>query len=464
MEGLTPRQEQVLEFIRASVRANGYPPTVREICAALDLSSPSTVHAHLANLERLGLIKRDPTKPRALDVVGDAAPAASAAARRSRRRRRADPRRGERRGARRRARASSAATTTTSCCACSGDSMIGAGIFDADLIVVHPQPDAPQRRDRRRRSRHRRRRGHHQALLPRGRHRAPAVPRTRTTSRSSSTPTRSSSSAESWGSCASYEYRASRHSRPVKPRRRRRRVPRRRARRPRRALPVVRRPLRARPRGRPVERRRHGELPDLRQRAQRRGAAAPARGAPMSGRVPPVPGRGRLRPGVRPSQPLAPSAGPAGVSGAGVVWPACSASRCSSSSSSWPCGPASASRTPATTAAIYSGTPYTVAAGDDLWTIAEAQYGGELDLRAAVYAIRDANDLETSVLQPGQSSHASVSRRLGRAPSARRGRATHAVYLRRVRDVAQPGSAPALGAGGREFKSRRPDQALRGRE
>ncbi|MGZ8634762.1 MAG: transcriptional repressor LexA [Solirubrobacteraceae bacterium] len=70
VQGLTPRQEQVLEFIRESVRANGYPPTVREICTELDLSSPSTVHAHLANLERLGLIKRDPTKPRALDVVG----------------------------------------------------------------------------------------------------------------------------------------------------------------------------------------------------------------------------------------------------------------------------------------------------------------------------------------------------------------------------------------------------------
>lgn len=70
MEGLTRRQEQVLEFIRESVRVDGYPPTVREICAELDLSSPSTVHAHLANLERLGLIKRDPTKPRALDVVG----------------------------------------------------------------------------------------------------------------------------------------------------------------------------------------------------------------------------------------------------------------------------------------------------------------------------------------------------------------------------------------------------------
>ena len=70
MEGLTRRQEQVLDFVRESVRINGYPPTVREICAELGLSSPSTVHAHLANLERLGLIKRDPTKPRALDVVG----------------------------------------------------------------------------------------------------------------------------------------------------------------------------------------------------------------------------------------------------------------------------------------------------------------------------------------------------------------------------------------------------------
>jgi repressor LexA len=74
VEGLTPRQEQVLEFIRESVRADGYPPTVREICAGLDLSSPSTVHVHLANLERLGFIRRDPTKPRALDVVQDIRP------------------------------------------------------------------------------------------------------------------------------------------------------------------------------------------------------------------------------------------------------------------------------------------------------------------------------------------------------------------------------------------------------
>jgi len=75
VEGLTKRQEQVLEFIRQSVRDDGYPPTVREICTALGLSSPSTVHAHLANLERLGLVKRDPTKPRALDLVSAYRPA-----------------------------------------------------------------------------------------------------------------------------------------------------------------------------------------------------------------------------------------------------------------------------------------------------------------------------------------------------------------------------------------------------
>jgi repressor LexA len=66
---LTARQEQVLRFIREFTRANGYPPTVREIGSELELSSPSTVHVHLGNLERLGLIRRDPSKPRALELV-----------------------------------------------------------------------------------------------------------------------------------------------------------------------------------------------------------------------------------------------------------------------------------------------------------------------------------------------------------------------------------------------------------
>jgi repressor LexA len=68
---LTARQKEILEFIRESVRLTGYPPTVREICTQLHLSAPSTVHAHLANLERLGYLRRDPSKPRALELVGE---------------------------------------------------------------------------------------------------------------------------------------------------------------------------------------------------------------------------------------------------------------------------------------------------------------------------------------------------------------------------------------------------------
>jgi repressor LexA len=66
---LTERQRQIFEFLTSYVEQHGYPPTVREIGEAVGLASPSTVHAHLANLERAGLIKRDPTKPRALELV-----------------------------------------------------------------------------------------------------------------------------------------------------------------------------------------------------------------------------------------------------------------------------------------------------------------------------------------------------------------------------------------------------------
>jgi repressor LexA len=71
---LTQRQQQVLDFIREAMRRDGYPPTVREICTQLHLSSPSTVHAHLANLERLGYLHRDPSKPRALELTGELRP------------------------------------------------------------------------------------------------------------------------------------------------------------------------------------------------------------------------------------------------------------------------------------------------------------------------------------------------------------------------------------------------------
>jgi repressor LexA len=67
---LTGRQREIFDFLSEYVRGHGYPPTVREIGEAVGLASPSTVHAHLANIERAGLIKRDPTKPRALELVG----------------------------------------------------------------------------------------------------------------------------------------------------------------------------------------------------------------------------------------------------------------------------------------------------------------------------------------------------------------------------------------------------------
>jgi repressor LexA len=65
---LTDRQRQIFDFLTKYVDGHGYPPTVREIGEAVGLASPSTVHAHLANLERAGLLKRDPTKPRALEL------------------------------------------------------------------------------------------------------------------------------------------------------------------------------------------------------------------------------------------------------------------------------------------------------------------------------------------------------------------------------------------------------------
>jgi repressor LexA len=68
---LTARQRQILEVIQANLRDRGYPPSVREIGEAVGLTSPSTVHNHLATLQRLGYLRRDPTKPRAIEVRFD---------------------------------------------------------------------------------------------------------------------------------------------------------------------------------------------------------------------------------------------------------------------------------------------------------------------------------------------------------------------------------------------------------
>src|SRR5687767_14809992 len=66
---LTKRQKEIFDFIRRYASRYGYPPTVREIGKAVGLHSSSTVHAHLSNLEKVGLLRRDPTKPRAIELL-----------------------------------------------------------------------------------------------------------------------------------------------------------------------------------------------------------------------------------------------------------------------------------------------------------------------------------------------------------------------------------------------------------
>lgn len=66
---LTKRQQEIFDFIKRYSADNGYPPTVRDIGKAVGLASSSTVHAHLANLEKLGLLRRDPSKPRAIEML-----------------------------------------------------------------------------------------------------------------------------------------------------------------------------------------------------------------------------------------------------------------------------------------------------------------------------------------------------------------------------------------------------------
>ena len=78
---LTSRQQEIYEFIREHSAAHGYPPTVRDIGKAVGLASSSTVHAHLANLEKAGLLRRDPTKPRAIELLDRAVDAVRSAVR-----------------------------------------------------------------------------------------------------------------------------------------------------------------------------------------------------------------------------------------------------------------------------------------------------------------------------------------------------------------------------------------------
>ena len=130
---LTKRQQEIFDFIKRYSAKYGYPPTVRDIGKAVGLASSSTVHAHLANLEKLGLLRRDPSKPRAIELL-DRGEATRRPSERGRNRRRraaaglplvgqvaagsADPRRGEHRGVRPGARRSRAARRASTSCAC----------------------------------------------------------------------------------------------------------------------------------------------------------------------------------------------------------------------------------------------------------------------------------------------------------------------------------------------------------
>jgi repressor LexA len=144
---LTGRQQEIWDFLVGYVDRHGYPPTVREIGQAVGLASPSTVHAHLANLERAGLLRRDPTKPRALELVGGRRREAATTA---------EPLRlplvghiaaggpllAEQNIEDEIGVPEPLAKAADFLLRVRGDSMVGAGILDGDIVVVRRQPDA----------------------------------------------------------------------------------------------------------------------------------------------------------------------------------------------------------------------------------------------------------------------------------------------------------------------------------
>ncbi|MBA3281330.1 MAG: transcriptional repressor LexA [Acidimicrobiia bacterium] len=148
---LTARQRQILECIDTAMRDRGYPPSVREIGQSVGLGSPSTVHSHLSTLQRLGFLRRDPTKPRAIEVRWDSASGAAV----------------ERRPVRHVPLIGDVAAGTDVLAQenveevmpvpadltgegelfmlrVRGDSMIGAGILDGDFVVARSQTEAKQ--------------------------------------------------------------------------------------------------------------------------------------------------------------------------------------------------------------------------------------------------------------------------------------------------------------------------------
>jgi repressor LexA len=146
---LTTRQQEIWQFLAEYVDEHGYPPTVREIGDAVGLASPSTVHAHLANLERAGLLRRDPTKPRAIELIGRrreemSAPPAEAVPRLPLLGRIAagGPLLAEEAIEDEIAVPEPLGRHADFLLRVQGESMIEAGILDGDIVVVHRQADA----------------------------------------------------------------------------------------------------------------------------------------------------------------------------------------------------------------------------------------------------------------------------------------------------------------------------------
>jgi repressor LexA len=144
---LTARQQEIWQFLVEYVDAHGYPPTVREIGDAVGLASPSTVHAHLANLERAGLLRRDPSKPRALELIGRRREEESAVEELPRlplvgRIAAGGPLLAEENVEDRIAVPEPLGRNADFLLRVTGDSMVEAGILDGDVVVVRRQDDA----------------------------------------------------------------------------------------------------------------------------------------------------------------------------------------------------------------------------------------------------------------------------------------------------------------------------------
>jgi repressor LexA len=146
---LTARQQEIWGYLVDYVDRHGYPPTVREIGEAVGLASPSTVHAHLANLERAGLLRRDPTKPRALDLLGHRRTRQEPAAPEERRKlpllgqiAAGGPLLAEENIEDELAVPEPLGRGADFLLRVKGESMVDAGILDGDVLVVHRQQDA----------------------------------------------------------------------------------------------------------------------------------------------------------------------------------------------------------------------------------------------------------------------------------------------------------------------------------